>query len=454
LSIKHTKITIKNQPRILIIGAGPSGIGAAWNLKRRKYANWSLFEQNAYPGGLSASFRDKRGFTWDLGGHVLFTRHSTFRRFLADIPHGGLNRLQRNAWIYTNPIWVPYPLQNNIHFLPWSDYQRCLRSLQNRTLKTNRPAHFLDLLISRFGSEMAQRYLIPLNRKMWSWPLSNLSVDWVEPRISPLRPSDLNIHTKSRIRNRQWGGNHDFAYPMRGGIGQIFQAAARQLDERINYRLRVGMIQPKNKTVIFTNGRREKYDELIYTGDIRDFSKMLSESRREIVQASRNLKSNALFVLGLGLKNGRSDARTWMYFPTNDMPFFRVTHLSNYSANNIPPGGAQNGFSSWLLEIRANPKTERQKNAILRDSLKGLVSCGLIRDQDKANMVSIFTCMSPTSYPLPTLDRDRHLATIQNYLKKYQIHSLGRFGAFQYEQGNMDDCFMQGFEAVDQIFNS
>lgn len=58
--------------KIVILGAGPTGLGAAYRLHEIGYKNWNIYEKNHYVGGLSASFRDKQGFTWDIGGHILF----------------------------------------------------------------------------------------------------------------------------------------------------------------------------------------------------------------------------------------------------------------------------------------------------------------------------------------------------------------------------------------------
>jgi len=61
--------------KILIIGAGPCGLGAAYRLEQLGYWDWQVFERNSYVGGLSASFFDDLGFTWNVGGHVLFSHY-------------------------------------------------------------------------------------------------------------------------------------------------------------------------------------------------------------------------------------------------------------------------------------------------------------------------------------------------------------------------------------------
>ena len=79
------------EPRIIIIGAGPTGLGAAWRLNEAGYSNWALYESAGHAGGLATSIVDDQGFTWDLGGHVLFSHYAYFD----DV----MNRALGDAWI-------------------------------------------------------------------------------------------------------------------------------------------------------------------------------------------------------------------------------------------------------------------------------------------------------------------------------------------------------------------
>ncbi|NLV95903.1 MAG: NAD(P)-binding protein, partial [Desulfovibrionales bacterium] len=66
----------------VIIGAGPTGLGAAHRLCELGIHDFTVLERNPYVGGLSASFKDKQGFTWDIGGHVVFSRYKYFNNLL------------------------------------------------------------------------------------------------------------------------------------------------------------------------------------------------------------------------------------------------------------------------------------------------------------------------------------------------------------------------------------
>ena len=54
-------------------------------------------------------------------------------------------------------------------------------------------------------------------------------------------------------------------------------------------------------------------------------------------------------------------------------------------------------------------------------------------------------------YPVPTLGRDRALKALHGGLEPLGIFSRGRFGAWRYEMGNMDHCYMQGREIAERI---
>ena len=66
--------------RIVILGAGPTGLGAAYRLQELGHEDWDLYEQHDYIGGLAASFTDDKGFTYDIGGHVMFCHYKYYDR--------------------------------------------------------------------------------------------------------------------------------------------------------------------------------------------------------------------------------------------------------------------------------------------------------------------------------------------------------------------------------------
>src|SRR5665647_543861 len=112
--------------KILILGAGPCGLGAAYHLNKLGYNDWQIFDRNDYVGGLSASFVDNSGFTWDVGGHVLFSHFDYFDQAVEEALGNAYYEHQRESWVRILQSWVPYPFQNNVRHLPHDALQECL----------------------------------------------------------------------------------------------------------------------------------------------------------------------------------------------------------------------------------------------------------------------------------------------------------------------------------------
>ena len=85
--------------RVLIIGAGPTGLGAAYRLHELGVGDFIVIEAEATPGGLAASYVDSQGFTWDMGGHVQFSHYAYYDRVLDQALGGRWLWHERESWI-------------------------------------------------------------------------------------------------------------------------------------------------------------------------------------------------------------------------------------------------------------------------------------------------------------------------------------------------------------------
>jgi len=116
--------------KILILGSGPTGLGAAYHLNKLGHTDWQLFERNGHVGGLSASFLDDNCFTWDIGGHVLFSHYEYFDKAVSESLGNSYYEHQRESWIRILQRWVPYPFQNNVRYLTDEALRECVTGLR------------------------------------------------------------------------------------------------------------------------------------------------------------------------------------------------------------------------------------------------------------------------------------------------------------------------------------
>ncbi len=117
--------------KYLIIGSGPTGLGAAYRLKELGITDYHVIEKENYIGGLATSFVDDKGFTWDVGGHVQFSHYTYFDKLMmAALGEDGWLTHQRESWVWMKNRFVPYPFQNNIRYFGLSVGQKTMNSYQ------------------------------------------------------------------------------------------------------------------------------------------------------------------------------------------------------------------------------------------------------------------------------------------------------------------------------------
>jgi protoporphyrinogen oxidase len=435
--------------KIVIIGAGPTGLGAAYRLKEQGYKNFVIYEKNSYVGGLCATFKDSKGFRWDLGGHVIFSHYKYFDNLLENILGSDYLVHKRYAWIRTMDRWIPYPFQDNLRYLPRDVLAECLRDLKKVKRKKARSANFKEWIIDNMGAGIAKYFMFPYNFKVWAYPINMLSSDWVAERVKSINIEETVVHLISDIGKTDWGPNAIFKFPLFGGTGEIFRRIAVMLDNHIILNSELIKIDPETKKIYFSSGRKESYDVLINTSPLNKLIKLIKISHRDLSKAASDLKHNGVFVVGLGI-GGKPylASKCWVYFPDNTSPFFRVTYFSNYSPNNVPDN---NKYYSLLCESAYSDFKKEEKTEIVKKTVQGLINSGVLKKVDKKSIVSTFLFDIDYAYPIPTINRDRILRKIQPELEKMDIYSRGRFGAWKYEIGNTDHSVMQGKEIVDRI---
>ncbi len=431
--------------KILILGGGPAGLGAAFRLRELGHEDFLLCESGDRWGGLSASFTDDGGFVWDIGGHVLFSHYRYFDGVM-DKALGKEGWLQhdREAWIRMQERFVPYPLQNNIHRLPREIYWECLEGIMDlhASAAPKTPAHFGEWITATFGKGLAKWFLNPYNFKVWAYPPEEMGWSWVGERVAPV---DLASTLKRGIfqeDDRAWGPNATFRFPARGGTGAVWKGIADLLPpERCLLNRRAERVDSRKREVIFADGTRESYDLLFSTLPVTDLVG-LSDMKEEMGKVP--LRHSSTHVVGLALKGTAPESlakKCWIYFPEDDCPFYRVTVFSNYSPENVPDPS-----SNWSLmcEVSESSAKPVDGNAVVEDVIRGALNTGLI--QGREELLHTWHHRVEKGYPTPTVDRNEHLFGLLGKLEERNIFSRGRFGAWRYEVGNMDHSFMQGVE--------
>jgi protoporphyrinogen oxidase len=447
---------VSDTSTILVLGGGPTGLGAAHELARAGHPSWALFEREAEVGGLARSFRDDHGFTWDVGGHVLFSHYGRFTRVLdAILRDVGSVELERESWVRTGEAWVPYPFQNNVHRLPLDARVACLDGLVGAALAAaaggaRPPADFDEFVARTFGEPIADLFMRPYNEKVWGYPLRELGWSWIGERVAVPDPRRAVRSALLGEDDVSWGPNNRFRFPRRGGTGAIWRALAATLPaERIRCGAEAVALDAGRRTVTFSDGTTRRYDALVSTVPLPVLARMTGVPR--LVELAGRLRHSSIHVVGVALA-GRPPAelgtKCWMYFPDPDVPFYRVTQFSRYSPENVDDPSRH---WSLLAEVCESPHRPVDAGSVAAATVRGLVASGLVESERQVRHT--WTHRAEHAYPTPTRDRDELLGELLPALAKLGIWSRGRFGAWKYEVANMDHSYMQGVEVVQHLLH-
>lgn len=442
-----------NHVNVLVLGAGPCGLGAARQLHRRGETDWLLVEASRHVGGLASSFRDPSGFLWDVGGHVQFSHYDYFDTALDEfIGVDGWNHHERSAWVWMRERFIPYPLQHNAHRLPVDEYHRCLDGLV--ALRGSVPpaaANFEQFLQSRFGEGLVDVFMRPYNEKVWAHPVSMLSAGWVGERVAGADADRLLRNAAADTDDISWGPNNTFRYPRAGGTGAIWRACADGLPaERVMLGDPVVAIDLDRHTCRLGSGTEIRYGHLVSTMPL---TELLRRSSLEslVDRAEEGLLHSSTNIVGVGIRGRTPHAlagKSWVYFPEPQFPFYRATVFSNYSADHVPD---PDQHWSLMCEVSESAYRPVAHDSLVADVVGALRASGLLPDDHE--VVSTWQFRTQYGYPVPGVDRDAILADMIPMLERHDVYSRGRFGMWKYEVSNQDHSFMQGVEVVERLLS-
>ncbi|KAK8060937.1 hypothetical protein PG996_010867 [Apiospora saccharicola] len=438
---------------VLVIGAGPTGLGAAKRLQQTNLASWLIVDSNETPGGLASTDVTPEGFLYDVGGHVIFSHY----RYFDDCINEALPQEsdwythQRVSYVRFRGGGVPYPFQNNIAALEPEERARCLEDLVDAALEArvrapaDKPANFDEWNIRNVGNRLNEIFMRPYNFKM--------NATWVGERVAA---PNVKLLVRNAVLGKiagGWGPNSTFRFPAHGGTGGIWIGLAKTLQaEKTRFgsgKGTVTRVDAERKKVHLKDGTVVNYGSLISTMAIDRLAEAMGDTKLQ--QMCKPLFYSSTNVIGVGIRGERPNRigdKCWLYFPGPD-----VELATQQLADGQKPASTEakkpGPYWSIMLEVSESTYKPVRHETLLADCIRGLVATELLAPRDE--IVSTYVRRFDHGYPTPSVERDGALAKALPYLREKGILSRGRFGGWKYEVGNQDHSFMQGVEAVDNV---
>ena len=428
--------------KIIIIGAGLTGLSAAYHLEQAGYYDFQIFEKEDQIGGLCRSIHQD-GFVFDYTGHLLHISDPEFEKIINKyISKDSLNLIQRRSFIYSHDTYTNYPFQTNLFGLPANVITECITGFINRPKKLINYS-FYNWVLYKFGAGFAKHFFIPYQSKIFDYDIRKVAASWTG-RFVPETSLEQIISGAISSKPEEIGYNANFFYPKQGGIFNWVDKFANQIKTKIYTNHAVRKIDIKNKLIFFSNGHTEKYDYLITTMPLNHLLKLSREpSNQSLKLASNKLVCNSVVNFNLGLNRPDISDKHWIYFPEKKYPFYRLGFYHNFSKQVTPPG-----CSSVYGEFAYTSKTKAQINDLLICSLRKTQELLNFKDHEILTQKIIHI---PHAYVIYNSWREQNLPKIHKNLNLSKIYSCGRYGEWKYS--SMQEAFLDGKKVVGEILN-
>jgi len=404
--------------RKIILGAGISGLAAAYSLKKIGIIPIILEKDETY-GGLCGNF-EINGFRFDRFVHLSFTKDEEVKRIFRLSSPEVIKHIPNPYNIYKGK-WVKHPAQNNLFPLSENEKKLIINDFLNRpNPEMTRIENYEDWLRIQFGNYFAENFPMVYTKKYWMTEAKNLRTEWVGDRL--YQPSiDEVINGSQSNETPVTFYAKEMLYPKQGGYKQFIFEMAK--DANIQFNKKVVFIDVLNKTIQTTDNIEYKYDELISSIPLPELINCINEVPQDVRTAASGLQCTSGYQVSIGLKTKNIPPYLWWYIYDEEILPARVYSPSLKSPDNVPEG-----CSSLQLEIYCK-QNEYTNEEIIERSIGKLIELDLIKKDD-----ILFTDIRFENYANVIFDKDIYInrKIVRDYLTSQKIRTIGRFGEWDY----------------------
>ncbi len=448
--------------KVLIIGAGLTGLSTAFHLEKMGGIDYSIYEKKEKVGGLCRSeYVECPGlgskFTFDILGHLLHLKQQYTKQLVRKLLRGNLSAdIPRDARIYSKGIYTRYPFQANTYGLPPEVVKECVFGLidakcQSRPrlvgTKIAPKESFYHWILRNFGKGIAKHFMLPYNQKIWTVHPRDLTCEWI--KVNPKYVPSPTIHEVVRgaliDHRKRFGYNVRFDYPRKGGIQKLPDAFGAKV-KNLKLNARLSRIDIRKKMAYFQEVKfKQKFQFLVSTVPLPELIlNIIDNVPGKIRRAALKLKHTSVLNLNLGIGRENVDHGHWVYFPERKYIFYRVGFPKKFS-HNMCPGGT----SSLYVEIACKPgqMTPKKEREIVARAKKDLIKAGILRTERE--ILVEHREKIPYAYVIYDRERDRNFKMIKKYLEKQNIYSVGRYGDWKYS--TMEEAILEGKEVAEKL---
>jgi protoporphyrinogen oxidase len=444
------------EKRTIVIGAGPAGLTAAYELAKQGVKPVVL-EQSHQVGGISRT-EVYKGYRFDIGGHRFFTKVPEVQQLWYEVLEHDFIKVPRLSRIYYDGKFFQYPLSafDTLHKIGIINSCRILWSYAEARRNPHPVEENLEQwVINRFGDRLYRTFFKTYTEKVWGIPCDQIQAEWAAQRIK-----GLSIRTA--VINALFGSNDtktlikEFDYP-RLGPGMMWERFAEKTEAKggevhLNTRvLRVEHDGRRVQRVIAAQGDtllKLSGDDFISSMPISTLLKRMDPAPPEAVLAAADgLKYRDFLIVSLMVDAPDLFPDNWIYIHSPAVKVGRIQNFKNWSPEMVPDARktclGMEYFCSQGDEIWESDDRDLIQLASQELRQLGLLPAGCAIEDG-------VVIRQRKAYPVYDRDYRQHLAVLQQYLEKFEnLQTTGRNGMHRYN--NQDHSMLTGILAAKNV---
>jgi protoporphyrinogen oxidase len=441
--------------KVAVIGAGPAGMTAAYELAK-KIKEVDVFEAGPSVGGMAKTIE-----LWnqkvDIGPHRFFSNDTRVNELWLEVVGKDYEMVDRLTRIYYNKKFFHYPIKalNALTNMGIFKAASCMLYYGLEKISpTKDTSTFEGWVTNRFGKKLYQIFFKTYTEKLWGIPCNVLDADFAAQRIKKF---SLGEAIKTALFGNS--GKHktlvdQFAYP-HGGTGIVYERMANFVKEKggkVNLKSPVKKVITRNGVacaIELEDGTINEYDHIISSMPLSLMVTRLPEVPDNIKKAANSLKFRNTIIVYLNVQAVNLFPDNWLYVHSSDLQMGRLTNFRNWVPNLY---GAEKSticaLEYWCYEEDEFWNWNEEKLiALAKDELK---KTGLIGG---AEISAGHVYKIPRCYPVYGTGYKDTLKPVEDYLNTIKnLHVIGRYGAFKYN--NQDHSILMGKLAVENILEN
>jgi protoporphyrinogen oxidase len=445
------------QPRLVVIGGGPSGMAAALEAVRQG-ASPIVLERLDQVGGLARTIRHD-GNRFDIGPHRFFTLNPEIKQLFIEVCGDDLVRVPRLTRIFYKGVYFNYPLTpfNALFGLGIGSSVAVIASYAaarlRRLFRSDPPQSFEEWIVDRFGKRLYRTFFKTYTEKVWGIPCTRIGADWAEQRIKGLSLSAAVMNALFRPKRKTIKTLVDeFLYP-RLGAGQLYEKMQQTVETgggNVRTGTEVVRVRRDGFRVQAIECRDASGESYSLTGDFYLSSAPLTEligqldppAPPEVLAAVQGLRYRNHVGVNVVVKGAAPFADNWIYVHSPDVKMARISDYRNFSSEM----SASEDTHPLTVEYFCFPDDEiwtSSDAALIERATAELAKMGI----SAAAAEGGFVVRSEKAYPVIERGYQEKIDTIKAYLDQFEnLLPIGRSGMFKYN--NQDHAMATGIYAT------